>query len=66
MEFELKKFKEIKEKSKDGLRVYYIYNFKGLDASNNSGFPFKTEKKLDLTDGAVIDVPFSNKQTKVK
>ena len=65
MEFELDSEKEVRKKKK-GLHVSYEYRFKGLEESVKSVLVFRTEKRIDLEEEAVIDVPFVSKQTKIK
>lgn len=65
MEFEL--IHEIKrEKVKDGKEITYSYKFNGQEESNKTILTMRTEKKLNLSIGAIINIDFTNTQTKVQ
>jgi len=65
MEFEYDYEIETK-KTKIGKEIRYAYKFKGTDESNKTSFVLKTEQKLDLVTGAIINIDFTNTQTKVQ
>ena len=66
MEFVLKSEKKIETKTRECLAIAYKYRFKGTDESNKSVLNVSCEQALDLNEGAVIQVEFTNTQTKIE